>query len=163
MQNINPFSSSGFMITLHRLKQLEFSAQRVGIPSLSGNPPNQPTYFKTLPQTYDTVTFGQLSIDFILDEKLTALREIQKWIRGIGFPESHDEWVNLRDSKEGLRSDITIHVLNSKKLETMKINFINAFPVDISEVSLNVTDSSTVFPICTVSFAFDDYKFDMKE
>lgn len=161
--NINPFSASGFGITLQRSPQIPFSAQRISIPSITGNPPNQPTYFKTLPQTYDTITVGQLSVDFILDEKLTAYREMQDWMRGIGFPDDHEQYKKLRDSEFGLKSDLTIHVLNSKKIETMTIQFINVFPTDLGEVSLSATDSQTMFPICSVTFTYDNYYFNMKE
>ena len=32
--------------------------------------------------------FGDLSLRFLVDEDLTNYMEIQKWMRGLGFPES---------------------------------------------------------------------------
>ena len=36
--------------------------------------------------------FGDLSLRFLVDEDLTNYMEIQKWMRGLGFPESLQEF-----------------------------------------------------------------------
>ena len=56
----------------------------------------QPTYLRDIPTPGDKVDFGDLTLRFLVDEDLKNFMEIQKWIRGLGFPESTQEFRDLQ-------------------------------------------------------------------
>ena len=51
------------------------------------------------------IDFGDLNIRFLVDEDLTNFMEIQNWIRGLGFPESIQEFRDLETSGTVPRRD----------------------------------------------------------
>ena len=53
----------------------------------------QTTYLRDLDIPGDKVQFGDLTIRFLVDEDLKNYMEIQKWIRGLGYPESEKTFV----------------------------------------------------------------------
>ena len=59
----------------------------------------QPTYLKDIPVPGDKIEFQDFTLRFIVDENLENYMEMQKWIRGLGFPDSLNEIYNLQDSK----------------------------------------------------------------
>ena len=48
----------------------------------------RPSYLKDVDLPGDKVQFGDLTIRFLVDEDLKNYMELQKWIRGFGYPES---------------------------------------------------------------------------
>ena len=60
---------------------------------------NQPNYLRDIPTPGDKIEFGDLTLRFLVDEDLTNYMEIQKWIRGLGFPESIQDFNKFE--KEG--------------------------------------------------------------
>ena len=47
----------------------------------------QNNYLTDIPRPGEKITFGDLTLSFLVDEDLSNYLEIQNWMRGIGFPE----------------------------------------------------------------------------
>ena len=52
----------------------------------------QATYLKNIPVPGDKIQFGDLNLRFLVDEDLGNYMEIQRWIRGLGYPQSLNEF-----------------------------------------------------------------------
>lgn len=153
----NYMSPLEFVISVKRLPHVQFFTQRVTVPGISINPVEQPTPFKPLMETGDKLTYGELSLSFIIDEKMSNWKEVHDWMVGIAFPEKFDQFKNLNESREGLRSDISLIIMNSNKNPNIEIYYKDCFPINLSEIQLDTTQSDLIYPEANVTFAHNGY------
>jgi hypothetical protein len=153
----NYLSPLEFRVLIKRLPNVEFFTQRSMIPSISTTPVQQPTRFNPVFRTGDSVNFSNLDLTFIVDEEMRNYTEIFDWIISSTLPENHDQFRTLQRSDEGLFSDITIIILNSKKNANIEITYKKCFPISLSEISLNTTDSDVTYPEATATFQYDTF------
>jgi hypothetical protein len=156
----NYLSPLEFKILIKRLPNVEFFTQRAMVPSISTTAIQQPTRFNPVFTTPDQVNFSNLDLTFIVDEAMKNYMEIFNWILSSANVESHDRFGRLKSSPEGLFSDISIIILNSKKNPNIEISYTNCFPTSLSDIQLNTTDSDVTYPEATASFSYDT--FDIK-
>jgi len=153
----NFFSPLEFKVVIKRLPNVQFFTQRSMIPSISTNPIQQPTRFNPVFRTPDQVNFSNLDLTFIIDEDLNNYTEIFDWMITSAFPESHDQFRQIADSEEGLFSDISVIIMNSKKNSNIEVSYKNCFPISLSDIQLNTTDSDVTYPESTATFQFDSF------
>ena len=95
--------------------------------------------------------------------------EIQKWIRGLGYPESEQDIVNLQKLgpgdvggqyyNEGLNifSDATLQILSNNLVPKFQVFFKDAFPTSLSTVTFDATDTDIEYFTAEVSFKYTMY------
>ena len=88
IQNRNFLAPVGFKFNLQRSPGVAYFCNQANIPDISLGVATQPNYLRDIPTPGDKMDFGDLSLRFLVDEDLTNYMEIQKWMRGLGFPES---------------------------------------------------------------------------
>jgi hypothetical protein len=96
IENRNFLSPTGFKFLLKRSPQVAFFCNQANIPSMDMGTATQSTYLRDLDIPGDKVQFGDLTIRFLVDEDLGNYMEIQKWIRGLGYPESGKDILDLQ-------------------------------------------------------------------
>lgn len=153
----NYFSPLEFKIIIKRLPNVEFFTQRSMIPSISSNPIVQPTRFNPVYQTPDQVNFSNLDLTFIVDENLNNYTEIFNWMIASTFPENHNQFRRLEETEEGLFSDISVTIMNSKKNSNIEVYYKNCFPISLSDIQLNTTDQDVTYPEVTTTFQYDTF------
>jgi hypothetical protein len=153
----NYLSPLEFKILIKRLPNVEFFTQRAMVPSISTSPVQQPTRFNPIFTTPDQVNFSNLDISFIIDEQMSNYREIFNWIVSTTMTENHDRFSRLKKSQDGLFSDISVIILNSKKNPNIEVTYKNCFPISLSDVQLNTTDSDITYPEATATFQYDTF------
>lgn len=153
----NYFSPLEFRISIKRLPNVEFFTQRSQIPSISTSPIQQPTRFNPVFRTGDAVSFSNLDLTFVVDEDMKNYTEIFDWIIGSTFPENHEQFKAINNSAEGIFSDISILILNSKKNSNIEVIYKNCFPISLSDIQLDTTQSDVTYPEATASFQYDTF------
>jgi len=83
--------------------------------------------------------------------------EVYNWMKGLAFPDNFDQYKNLDTSEYGLLTDISIVAMNSHKNPNIDIQFKDCFPVNLSDVVLDTTQSDLIYPQATVTFTFKDF------
>jgi hypothetical protein len=151
----NYFSPLEFVVTVKRMPNVQFFTQRATIPSVTKQPIDKPTPFKTIYETGDLVTYSELNLSFIVDEYMNNYIEVFNWIKGLTFPENFEQFKRLSESEEGLRSDISIVVKNSNKNPSIVIDYYDCFPISLSEVLLDTTQNDIIYPEATVTFQYN--------
>jgi len=172
LKNRNYLSGVGFNFTLARAPYVAFTGNQVNIPGLSCGVAEQPTYLKNIPFPGDKPVFEDLIVRFLIDEELLNYMEIQRWIRGINYPESLNEIRNLQIQREqytgfidqrNLYSDATLVVLNSKQLPQFQVKFEDVFPYSLSAMQMDATTEDYSYFTAEVSFKYTIYDiYDMK-
>ena len=155
----NYLSPLEFELTIQRLPNVAFFVQRAMVPGISVNAVPQPSPFSTVWHTPDKVDFQEFQLTFTVDEKARNYREIFDWIIAIGFPRNFGEFKEINESREGLYSDISLLIKNSNKNPNIRVDFVNAFPISLSEIQLDTTQPDLVYPEATATFKYDSFSF----
>lgn len=156
----NYLSPISFAISVERLPNVEFFTQRASIPGISMTPVEQPSPLKMLYNTPDRLEYQEFEMSFIVDENMNNYKEVFNWMEGIAFPDTNEQFADLQDSKFGLTSDITLLVQNSNRNANIKFVFRDCFPINLSPIQLDVTNSDVVYPECSVTFRHNGFTFE---
>ena len=166
--NRNYMSPLGFKLILTKTPKVDFLCQSANIPQISMGTAVQPTYLKDIPVPGDKVLYDDLTVRFIVDEKMENYLAIYKWITGLGFPENLGQFDQLRkddnrtdrligddgDPRYFEFSDATLQVLNSNYKPSVLINFKDAFPISLSTLDFDVTTRDYNYFTAEVSFKY---------
>lgn len=159
--NMNYLSPLEFQVTIKRMPNIEFYVQKASIPSVTTNPIEKQTPLNKLYETGDRLEYGQFDLSFTVDEKMTAYLEVLNWMLGYSAPQHTDQYKALRDSEYGLKSDISMLIVNSSKNPNINVSFYDCFPTSLSEVQLDTTVTGLTYPEATISFAYNYFKIDV--
>ena len=166
--NRNYMSPLGFKLILTKTPKVDFLCQSANIPQISMGTGIQPSYLKDIPVPGDKVLYDDLSVRFLVDEKMENYLAIYKWMTGLGYPESLGQYDQLR--KDDIRtdrivgddgdpryfnySDATLQVLSSNYKPSVLINFKDAFPVSLSTLEFDVSTRDYNFFTASVTFKY---------
>jgi len=167
IENRNFLSPVGFKFTLTRAPKVAFFCNQANIPDLTLGIANQPTYLKDIDVPGDKIVFGDLNLSFMVDENLENYMELQKWIRGLGYPEYLDQYKELYESaiigerykqkSSSVFSDGTLEVLNSSMIPNFLVYFKDLFPYSLQTLEFDATASDVQYFTATVSFKYTMY------
>jgi len=164
IQNKNFLNPTGFRFILNRAPKVVFFSNQASIPGLNLGVTEQSTYLKDIPIPGDKLQFQDLTLRFLVDEDLENYLEIQHWLRGLGFPDSLKEiyeWQssnpNAPSSTLNYTSDGTLNVLSSSNTPNFKVKFLDMFPVSLSDLDFDATDSDIDYLTASVTFKYTIY------
>lgn len=167
--NISPLQNNGFKFSIQKLPEVTFFCQEITLPSLDlpaadfGNP------LVNAPMPGEKLTFGDLSMTFLIDSDMTNYVAIHNWMVGLGFPQSHDQYKNFISSRtDELNrnqllagySDGTLSILNAFGTSIKTILFINLFPTALSSIQLQSTVSDVVYLAGNANFRYTYYRIE---
>jgi hypothetical protein len=162
--NRNFLSPTGFKFTLARVPKVDFFSQSAQIPGINLGVAIQPTYLKDLPIPGDKLTFDDFSLKFTVDENLENYLEIQRWMRGLGYPENiaeYDQW-RLSDpnnpGQDPNLSDGALTIFNSNYVPSTVVTFQGMFPTSLSTLEFDATSTDVQYITAQVSFKYAIYK-----
>ena len=169
--NRNYMSPLGFKLIITKTPKVDFLCQSANIPSISMGTAIQPSYLKDIPVPGDKVLYDDLTVRFLVDEKMENYLAIHKWITGLGYPESLGQYSHLKkdDNRTDRRvsdaadpryfefSDATLQVLNSNYKPSVLINFRDAFPISLSTLDFDVTTRDYNYFTAEVTFKYTIY------
>jgi len=155
--NLNFMLPDNFKFIVKRLPNVSFNVQSVDIPSISLPAVETPNPFVSLPYPGDHITYGDLSITFKLDERMDAWLSLHNWMRGLGFPESFEEYDTLARSTDALYSDIHINVTTNMKNSELEFVFIDAIPVHLSGWRFDTTTDQVPYIAIDARFRYTLY------
>lgn len=174
ISNRNFQSPLNFEFRVDRLTDFNFFVQKVNIPGLTIGSANMGTPLVNIPMLGDHMQFGELSVEFKLDEGMRNWFEIFSWMQGISFPEKQEQYSNLvkgatKNLDGKLRSNITprsggdiygqgvLAINSSANNPLVAITFVDLHPVNLSEAVFDTTNAEVAYVSCTVSFKYDYY------
>jgi len=171
-----------FRFKCSKLPKVEFFCQTANIPGIGLGVADIETSLKSIPFPGDKVNYQDLAISFLVDENLENYKEIHDWIIGLGAPQDHTQFANLRATssdrfpgtsssnaitgqatsdplpESGMYSDATLTVLNSKNIAVTEIRFHNIFPTSLGALSYDVQASDVNYLSVAVDFSYMYYE-----
>lgn len=153
MPDQNNLSQLNFRFKLSITPELEYRAQTVNIPGLNLGTASIPTpmvpYFNPGNLSYD-----ELSIQFMIGEKMGDYLEIFNWMEKLGYPDRLDEYSLVK-------SDCSVFILNNNLQPQIHIRFTDVYPVSLSPIEFDSTLSEIQYAKSTVNFKFNRYYFEV--
>jgi len=159
----NFLSGVGFQFQLTKYPQVAFYCQSANVPSLNLANTVQATRMNAIPHPGDEINFGDLQLRFLVDEKLKNYGAIHNWIRGLGHPESgndYNEYLVGEDYDEKTYSDGTLFILDSNFRRKFAVKFKDLFPVTLSDLTFDSTYTDTEYFAADITFKYTIYEIE---
>lgn len=163
IQNRNFLSPVGFKFTLAKQPKISFFCNSARIPEISLQLVQQPSYLKDIDIPGTKILYGDLMLQFLVDEDLVNYMLVHNWITGLGFPETTQQYKDLTTDKEGIRnpleafSDGSLYILESNYNTNAIVKFKDLFPVSLSSLDFNSTDTDINYFTAQATFKYTVY------
>ena len=164
IQNRNFLSPLGFKFILAKLPKVTFFSNATRIPDISMGTAIQPSYLKNIDVPGDKVEYGDFYLRFLVDENMENYMAIHNWITGLGYPETTEQFKNLITDENGIEnpllqfSDGTLQILNSNYNVSAQVAFKDLFPVSLSSLEFEASDTDINYFTAEVVFKYTIYK-----
>jgi len=161
--NRNFLSPAGFKFNIAKEPKVSFFCNTARIPEINLGLAIQPNYLKDLDIPGEKLTYGDLTIRFLVDENLENYMAVHNWLTGLGFPETAQEYRDLITDDQGIRdpleafSDGTLRVLNSNFKDAAVVKFKDMFPYSLSSLEFDATVTDINYFTAEASFKYTIY------
>lgn len=145
ISNRNFLSPVGFKFTITKNPKISFFCNSAKIPEITLGTETQSTYLKDIDVPGDKISYGDFSIKFLVDEDFVNYTAIHKWITGLGFPETAQQYDDLITNEDGLQdplrgfSDGSLSILDSNFNSNIVIKFKDLYPVSLTPLEFDST------------------------
>jgi hypothetical protein len=163
INNRNFLSPIGFKFTLAKEPKVSFFCNSARIPEITLGTAVQPSYLKDIDVPGEKISYGDFSLRFLVDENMENYMAIHNWITGLGFPESTEQYRdfittvdNTLDPKKAF-SDGSLRILNSNYKDVAIIKFKDLFPISLSSLEFEATDTDINYFTADVVFRYTIY------
>ena len=164
IQNRNFLSGVGFKFNLAKFPKVDFFSNSARIPELNLELTTQASYLKNIDVPGERLTYGDFTLRFLVDENMENYQSIYDWLTGLGFPETTKEFAEIIKDKDGQRDpkeafcDGTLRILNSNYREVGKVKFNDLFPVSLTSLEFDATNTDVQFFTAEATFKYTLYK-----
>lgn len=153
----NFLSGVGFQFQLLKYPQVAFYCQSANIPDMNLSVATQATRYNAVPQPGDEISYGDLTVKFLVDENLKNYKSIHDWIRALGHPYSSTDLQTLGigdNYEEKTYSDGILFILDSNFNKKIKIVYKDLFPTSLSGLNFDSSYTDSNYFTADVSFKF---------
>ena len=164
INNRNFLSGIGFKFNIGRFPKIDFFCNTARIPEITLSTATQSSYLKDIDIPETKLSFGDLTIQFLVDENLENYRIVHDWMYGLGFPETAQQFKDVTTDRDGVRdmneqfADGTLRILNSNFNEVAKVKFLDMFPVSLSSLDFDATQTDVNYFTAQASFKYTVYQ-----
>ena len=161
----NFLQPNGYQLTVFRkrFQNLEFFAQRVSHPTLTMNP-SIVGYKRTDAKIVgDTLEFGELNVEVLLDEKMAVYEEMQKWMESLvntrfSLPSENASGLGNTAIQDMPEYDIRLSILNSNNNVAKTILYKSCFPISLGNVEFASSVGVVEYVVLPVTFAYTTFE-----
>lgn len=163
-ENPNLLHGNKFQLNFSRMPSIQYFAQNVILPGVSLMEYPRTNPFVELYSPGEKAIYDLLTVTFMVDEELTAWKEVHDWIRAMTFPENFEEYANLPNiARPTVRlgfpqfSDARLTLLSNANQPIFQFDFIDIFPTTLSSMILSTTHSPEDVITADAIFRFSYY------
>lgn len=160
-ENDNFLAQNGYTFYIKKCPTVNFFVQEFEIPEINLPSVLHGSPFVSIPSPGDHIAFASLSISFKVDEDLKNYLELHNWIKQTAPPtklEDHKEIYNQpKYSGMGIKSDITVMILNSNLRPKFEVVFIDAFPTKLSGITFTAKNNDIQYIQADAIFDYLSY------
>lgn len=154
--NRNFLTPIGFKLNLEIFDGVDFFCQSINLPDVSMPFTNVATRFREFPIVPGGgLEFGDLRINFIVDEDLHNYISVHNWIK-------KNSGANETIVGDPEYSNGQLFILTSNFNTNRIIDFQKLFPISITDLSFDATNNDVEYLTASITFKFVDYTFRTK-
>ena len=163
IENRNFLSPVGFKFTLAKEPKVSFFSNSAVIPDITLGTAIQPTYLKDIDIPGDKLQYSDFAFRFLVDENMENHMKIHNWLKGLGYPETTEQFKKVTTDEDGLRdreeiySDGSLHILNSNYNSIAIVKFSQLFPINLTSLQFEATDTDVNYFTAEVTFKYTVY------
>ena len=163
IDNRNFLSPVGFKFTLAKFPKVTFFSNTARIPDITLGTAIQSTYLKDIDVPGEKLTYGELNVRFLVDENLENYMRIHNWLTGLGFPDSAQQFIDKTTNEDSIRSNLeqfsdgSLHILNSNFKDIAIVKFKDLFPIYLTSLEFDATESDLNYFTADVTFKYTIY------
>ncbi len=164
---LNPLQNNGFLLSIEKLPDMQYFCQEVNLPGMTLPPATVNSPFSTVFIPGDKIEYDSLTVIFMINETLSNYDAICKWIIGMGFPESRDQYsnfINNQPDPSGMRSELSkgysdgvLSILDNNKNPIKAIQYIDLYPTNIQSLQMKTINSDTTYLMGQATFLYNYY------
>ena len=161
--NRNFLSGVAFKFNLTKFPKVDFFSNSARIPELNLELTRQPSYLKNIDVPGERLTYGDLTLRFLVDENMENYLAVYGWLKGLGFPESGKQFKEIitdsdvqRDPKVAF-CDGNLSIQNSNYREVAKVKFNDLFPISLTSLEFDATNTDVQFFTAEATFKYTIY------
>lgn len=165
---------ASFKFEISSLPRTAYTCQVASIPDMKIGNAIQPTPALDIPLIGDKLEFGELNIQFIVNEDMSNYIEIHNWMLNIAGTELINYSLDdFRKSMTGfpvaaksdgqyqsLYADAALFIINSKNNPIIKVNFLDVIPVSLQSIPFDITNVSQEPLLATATFKYRLYNIE---
>ena len=164
IQNRNFLSPAGFQFSLSKHPKVDFFCTSARLPEISLDLALQPSYLKDIDVPGEKLTYGDLTLRFLVDEDMTNYMSVHNWLTGLGFPETTRDFVDLTTDDDGIKnvmseqfSDGSLSILNSNYRINTIVKFKDLFPVSLTSLEFDTSITDIQYFTAEATFKYTVY------
>ncbi len=163
ISNRNFLAPVGFKFALSKYPKVSFFSNTARIPDISLGTAVESTYLKDIDIPGEKLSYGELNVRFLVDEDLKNYMAVHNWLTGLGFPDSAQQFINQTTDEDGQRdlreqySDGALHILNSNFKDVAIVKFKDLFPIYLTSLEFDATESDISYFTADVTFKYTIY------
>ena len=173
--------STKFRFKINKLPKVEFFTTQCTLPGINLGDVVIPSPFKEIPIQGHTLTYDNLDITFLVDEKLENYIELHQWLVGIGFPKARTQFESFKQnnsdafpvqggtkgeatnpgsptSASATFGDATLIITSSKNNPLVEVRFSDIYPVSLGAIQFNQQESDVTYLTTTCTFSYKLYE-----
>ena len=157
IENLNYLAPQGFNLSILKFPKVSFLCQAVDIPGIRITDITIPNPFRDYSIAGTETEFEDLTVKFLIDEDMTNYASIHNWLKKTGLAERFDS------DKDPIEGQINLEILNSNWRPNITIEYDNAFPVSLSPVAFDASDTGVEYLTATATFKYTIYRIKNKD
>lgn len=168
--NINFLSPNGFLLSIDRCPKSAFFTQSVELPGINLQSIEQHTPLSPIAIPTDLLTFDPLTLQFTVDENMSNWLEIFRWMQGLGFPETRQQYTTENLARAVARnipldlpanySDAKLMILSSHNNIVKTIHFVDCFPTRLTGIRFASTATDVVYATADLTLNYSYFKIE---
>ena len=165
--NVNPLSPNGFKFSIDKLPELSYFCQEVTIPDIVLGDIFQSNPLTNIAIPGDQVTYGMLSVSFLVDSDMANYKAIHSWITGLGFPKDNQQYIDQLASARNptvsasgnAYSDGVMGILDNANNVVATIHFQDLVPISLQGLTFTSTSQDVQYLVGRADFRYTLYEF----
>lgn len=159
-ENTNLLQSTKFLLTFDRIRTTQYFCQTVNLPGVSLGEVSRATPFLDMYSPGTKLTYDPLVVEFILDEELQGWKNLYDWFLTMADPDGFEKRDGSRELQTNKHfSDATLSILSGLNNPLVRIHYTNLFPLSISDIRFDTTQSADTILTATATFRYQSYTY----
>jgi hypothetical protein len=148
------------LLTFARIPNTQFFCQEVNIPGVSLGEVDRVTPFLDMFSPGTKLKYDPLDVEFIVDAQLQSWKDIYNWFTSIADPDGFEGRRISREIQNNTNfSDATLTVLSALNNPVVRIEYLNCFPLTLSDIRFDTKSSADNIITCRATFRYQSYKY----